>query len=129
MSFSLNKAHVLGMIGTDPETKTIKTGKRVSAFNVATSHNWKKGDEWQEETTWHRVVAWELSDKMLQLLTKGTRVMVVGRIMNRKYKNENGEERQSSQILMEEVIPLGRSEKRAQPVPPKVSESNDDIPF
>lgn len=137
MAINLNKAMILGVIGKDPETKVIASGKKVTTFSVATSHSYKKGEEWVNNTTWHRIVAWEVSQRTLELLTKGSKVHVMGRIENRSYKDSTGQDRIISEIISEEIIPLGKTIPTNKPqAPTQQTQSpasrvppDDDIPF
>ncbi len=76
MSRSVNKAIIIGNLGSDPEIRTTPSGTRVTTFSVATNRRWQnRSGELQEETQWHRVVAWErLAEIAEQYLKKGNRV-------------------------------------------------------
>ncbi|HLL46633.1 MAG TPA: single-stranded DNA-binding protein, partial [Longimicrobiaceae bacterium] len=80
MSRSLNKAIIIGNLGSDPEIRTTAGGTRVANFNVATSRSWTGRDgQQQEKTEWHKIVAWEkLADVAERFLKKGERVYIEG---------------------------------------------------
>jgi len=52
---SVNKVILVGRLGKDPETKFLQTGVQITTFSLATSENFKKGDDWQEKTEWHNI--------------------------------------------------------------------------
>ena len=134
---SMNVSYLLGYVGKEPETRATQSGKMVTVFNMATEQSWKKGEEWQRQTTWHRIIGWELSDYVLKGISKGSQVMVQGRISNREYKDEKGETRMVSEIVAEKVIPLNPAPPKQvaapdpppKPKPPYTPPPDDDIPF
>ena len=134
---SINVSYLLGYVGKEPETRATQSGKMVTVFNMATEQSWKKGEEWQRQTTWHRIIGWELSDYVLKGISKGSQVMVQGRISNREYKDEKGETRMVSEIVAEKVIPLNPAPPKQvaapdpppKPKPPYTPPPDDDIPF
>lgn len=134
---SMNVSYLLGYVGKEPETRATQSGKMVTVFNMATEQSWKKGEEWQRQTTWHRIVGWELSDYVLKGISKGSQIMVQGRISNREYKDEKGETRMVSEIVAEKVIPLNPAPPKQvaapdpppKPKPPYTPPPDDDIPF
>lgn len=105
MPRSLNSVHLLGHLGGDAETKHTTSGVAVSNFSMATSRRVKRGEEWTDETDWHRVVAWRV-ENLAPYLTKGKAVFVAGRLQTRKYE-KNGETRYATEVVAEEIILLG----------------------
>lgn len=109
MSRSLNKATIIGNLGTDPEVRSTNTGTRVATLSVATSRRWtSRSGEQQEKTEWHRVVCW---DKMAEIceryLKKGDRVYIEGRIEYRQWEGQDGQTRYTTEIRAMEMIMLG----------------------
>jgi single-strand DNA-binding protein len=85
MSRSLNKALLIGNLGSDPELRTTGDGTKVAGFSVATNRSWTDRDgQPQERTEWHRIVAWtNLADIAEKYLKKGDRVYIEGEIQYR----------------------------------------------
>lgn len=106
MSRGLNRAELIGNLGQDAEQRFTQAGKAVSNFSVATTRGVKKGDQWEDETEWHRVTLWD-SEKVQPYLTKGTRVYVSGRLQTRKWQDANGQDRYQTEIVASELILLG----------------------
>ena len=102
MSGSLNRATLIGNLGHDPEIRTTQTGGRVVTLSVATSESWKDDStgERRERTEWHRVVIFNdgLGKIAEQYLTKGAKVFVEGTIRTRKWKDQSGADRYSTEI-------------------------------
>ena len=109
MSRSLNKAMIIGNLGSDPEVRSTSSGTRVATLSVATSRRWndRSGQE-QERTEWHRVVAWDkLAEICEQYLSKGDRVYIEGRIEYRQWEGDDGRTRYTTEIRAREMIMLG----------------------
>lgn len=108
MGKSLNEAQIIGNLTRDPELKTTEKGTAVCTFAVATNRDWKTSTgEAKEETEFHRIVAWEkLAELCKQLLAKGTRVYIKGRIQTRKFTAADGVERESTEIVANDMIVL-----------------------
>jgi single-strand DNA-binding protein len=109
VSRSLNKAIIIGNLGSDPEIRTTGGGTRVANFSVATSRSWTGRDgQQQEKTEWHRIVAWDkLADIAERYLKKGERVYVEGEIEYRSYEDKDGVTKYSTEIRVREMIMLG----------------------
>lgn len=112
MSRSLNKAILIGNLGSDPEVRAVPSGARVANFNVATSRSWTGRDgQQQEKTEWHRIVAWEkLADIAEKYMHKGDRVYVEGEIEYRSYEDKDGVTKYITEIRAREMIMLGGRE-------------------
>ncbi len=108
MARSLNKALLIGNLGSDPEIRTIPSGARVAQFSLATSRRWNdKNGQSQEKTEWHRVVVWDkLVDIVEQYVKKGDRIYVEGEIEYRQYEKD-GVTKYSTEIRAREVLLLG----------------------
>lgn len=106
---SLNKAILIGRLGKDPEVKTMPNGELVANVSLATSETWKdKTGSKQERTEWHNLVFYRrLAEIVNQYLTKGSQVYVEGRIQTRKWKDKEGQDRYSTEIIVSEMQMLG----------------------
>lgn len=116
MSRSLNKAMIIGNLGSDPEVRSTSGGTRVATLSVATSRRWTDRDgQEQERTEWHRVVCWDrLAEICEQYLSKGDRVYIEGRIEYRQWEGDDGRTRYTTEIRGREMIMLGgRGDRRA----------------
>jgi len=84
---NFNQLTLVGFIGRDSETKTLKSGRQVTKFSVATKESWKAANgEWQEATEWCQVVAWGKGfEQMTPRLVKGAHVFVQGELNTREY--------------------------------------------
>jgi single-strand DNA-binding protein len=138
----LNKVTLIGNLGRDPELRYTQGGTAVLNFTLATTERWndREGGK-QERTEWHRVVVWgKQAEVCSNLLAKGKQVYVEGRIQSREWKDKEGGERRSYEIVANRVMMLGRREgeaagagaddSAAQPSESADPEySDDDIPF
>jgi single-strand DNA-binding protein len=133
MSRSVNKAIILGNLGRDPEIRTTSNGAKVVTFSVATNRRWKgKSGEMQDETQWHRIVAWDrLAEIVEQYLKKGDRIYVEGRLQYREWEDQNGQKRYTTEIVARELVMLGGRGEGAfetQKAPSYGGEDYDDFP-
>src|ERR1700752_3591154 len=101
MASSLNKVELIGRLGKDPEIKNLQNGSPVANFSVATSERWKdkRSGETQEKTEWHNIVIW--NEKTIEFvekyLTKGDLVRIEGKIQPRKWQDQDGKDRYSTE--------------------------------
>ena len=114
MSRSLNKAVLIGNVGSDPEIRTIGTGTRVAQFSLATSRNWTdQAGAKQEKTEWHRCVVWNsargsgLADVVEKYVKKGEKIYVEGEIEYRQWQDKDGQTRYTTEIKVKELMLLG----------------------
>jgi single-strand DNA-binding protein len=106
-SRSLNKVQLIGNITRDPEVKKTQSGGTVATFSIATNRSWKVDGEAKEEVEFHRIVAWDkLAELCEQLLTKGRKIYVEGRIQTRKYEDSTGQQKESTEIVIDDMILL-----------------------
>jgi single-strand DNA-binding protein len=113
VSRSLNKAILIGNLGSDPEIRTIPSGARVAQFSLATSRRWTdKNGQQQEKTEWHRIVVWDrLVDVVEKWVHKGDRLYVEGEIEYRQYQDKDGVTKYMTEIRAREIMMLsGRGE-------------------
>ena len=105
MAGSLNKVLLIGRLGNDPEIKQMSNGKNVARLSVATSETWKdkNSGERKEKTEWPRVVIFNegLVGVVQQYLKKGSQVYIEGQIQTTKYTDNNGQEKYSTQIILQ----------------------------
>lgn len=105
---SLNKVMLVGNLTRDPDLRHTPNGKPVTSFGVATNRRWKnETGELQEETEFHTVVVWgKLAEVVPQILKKGHRVFIEGRLRTRSWEGQDGIKRQRTEVVMENFIPL-----------------------
>lgn len=104
MSHCVNKVIILGNLGADPVIRKTQDGRSVANFSVATSETWKNKltNERKERTEWHRVVIFNegLCTLLERFARKGTRIYLEGHIQTRKWKDKDGQERYTTEILV-----------------------------
>lgn len=106
----INKAIIVGNLGRDPEIRYASNGSAIASITVATSEQWKDKNtgEKQERTEWHRISAFgRLAEIMGEYLKKGSQVYVEGRIQTRKWQDQNGQDRYTTEIVANELQMLG----------------------
>jgi len=105
MAGSLNKVLLIGRLGNDPEIRTTQDGRSVVSFSLATSDTWrdKNTNERKERTEWHRVVIFNegLSKIVEQYVKKGSRVYLEGQLQTRKWQDQSGQERYTTEIVLQ----------------------------
>jgi single-strand DNA-binding protein len=97
---TINKAIIIGNVGKDPEVRFSASGSPVANFSVATTEKWtdKQGQK-QEQTEWHRIVAFgKVAEIVQKYITKGSKVYIEGKIKTRKWKDINGQDRYTTEI-------------------------------
>ena len=97
----VNKVILVGTLGKDPETKSFPNGGSITQFSIATSEAWvdKASGERKEQTEWHRIVLNNrLGEIAQQYLRKGSKVYIEGSLRTRKWTDQNGQERYSTEI-------------------------------
>ncbi|MBI4464441.1 MAG: single-stranded DNA-binding protein [Acidobacteria bacterium] len=109
MARSVNKVILVGHLGKDPDVSYTSSGQALAKFSLATNRRSKdKSGEWKDETDWHNIVAWGKTAEFCgQYLTKGRLVYVEGRIQNRTWEDKEGNKRYATDIVANDVIPLG----------------------
>lgn len=104
MAGSVNKVILVGNLGRDPEIRSMQNGGRVANLSLATSENWKdrNSGERRERTEWHRVVIF--NENLVRLcesyLRKGSKVYLEGSIETRKWQDQGGQERYTTEIVL-----------------------------
>lgn len=114
----INKAIILGRIGQDPETRYTQNGDAVTTLSVATSEKWKDKNtgETKEVTEWHRVVLWrKLGEIAGEYCRKGGQVYIEGKLTTRKWQDQNGNDKYTTEIVADEMQLIGGKQESAQP--------------
>lgn len=124
MARSLNKVQLIGNLTRDPELRYTPQGTAVCTFGVATNRQWTtESGEKKEDAEFHRVVAWnKLAEICSQLLTKGRKVFVEGRLQSRTWTGQDGQQRTTVEIVISDMIILD-SRREGQEVEFNVPES------
>lgn len=107
---SVNKAILIGNLGTDPEVRVTPAGDAVCTLRIATSEQWKDkaSGERREATEWHRVVLYRrLAEIARDYLRKGSQVYVEGSLRTRKWQDREGQARYTTEIEADELTMLG----------------------
>jgi len=136
MAFSLNKIMLIGRLGRDSETRFTTNNVSVTNFTLATDYGYKgKNGDWVNETTWHNIVSFNLSDYFKDNLKKGRKFYVEGRLSKRDYTDKDGIKRYNTEVITDKLIPLeptsesASTEETETNAGPTVSNDNDDLPF
>lgn len=105
---SLNKVQLIGNLTRDPELRYTPQGSAVCTFSIATNRQWTTDSgEKREEADFHRIVSWnKLAEICSQLLSKGRRVYIEGRLSNRSFTGQDGAQRQITEIVAHDMIIL-----------------------
>lgn len=109
-SRSLNKVLLIGNLTRDPELRYTPQGTAVCTFSLATNRTWTPSDggETQEATEFHRLVAWaKLAEICSQILYKGRRVFIEGRLQTREWTDAEGRPRTTTEVVVDNMIALG----------------------
>ncbi len=128
-SRSLNKVMLIGNLTRDVEVRYTPSGTAVATFGLATNRSWSAGEsgERQEEVQFHRIVAWsKLADICGQLLFKGRKIFIEGRLQTRKFTGQDGQQREITEIVAENMMILDtRTRDGGMPAP---NEQEVDVP-
>lgn len=137
----VNKVFLLGNLARDPESRTLQGGSRVANITVATSEQWRDQatGERKERTEFHRVVIFNerLAEIAEKYLRKGSKVYIEGALQTRKWTDNSGQERYTTEIVLQrhrgELVLLDvasrQDEARSAPAPRSRSSLDDDIPY
>jgi len=108
----INKVILVGNLGADPEVRTLENGTKVARLSVATNENYQdKAGEWQKITEWHNVTAWRgLAERSEKYMKKGQMVYVEGKLSTRKWQDQNGNDRYSTDVVARILRSLERRE-------------------
>tara|TARA_R110002110_G_scaffold415835_1_gene657181 strand:- start:12832 stop:13335 length:504 start_codon:yes stop_codon:yes gene_type:complete len=106
MSKGVNKVILIGNLGADPETRYMPSGGAVTNINIATSESWKdkQTGQPQERTEWHRVIFFNrLAEVVGEYLRKGSKIYVEGQLRTRKWTDQAGVDRYTTEIVAREM--------------------------
>lgn len=147
---SINKVILVGNLGADPRINTTQSGSKVVTLSVATSDSWKDKitGERKDRTEWHRVVVFnsQLAEIAERYLRKGSKVYLEGQLQTRKWEDNNGQERYTTEIVLQnytstlvmldgrgeqgsDVFSGGPSSSGWDSSPSTAADLDDDIPF
>jgi len=143
---SLNKVMLIGNLGRDPETRYSADGKSIVNISLATTNHWKDRatGEKKELTEWHRIVFFNrLAEIAGEYLKKGSQIYLEGQIRTRKWKNKDGLDQYTTEIVANEMTMLGsrnvpsdqnfKPEETSSSTSEQTSSTNDDfhddVPF
>ncbi|RKD56691.1 single-strand binding protein [Rhizobium sp. WW_1] len=105
MAGSVNKVILIGNLGADPEIRRTQDGRPIANLNIATSETWRdrNSGERKEKTEWHRVVIFNegLCKVAEQYLKKGAKVYIEGALQTRKWQDQNGQDKYSTEIVLQ----------------------------
>lgn len=105
MAGSVNKVILVGNLGRDPETRNAQSGAKIVNLTIATSESWndRASGERKERTEWHRVVIFNerLADVAERFLRKGRKVYLEGQLQTRKWTDQSGQERYTTEIVLD----------------------------
>lgn len=131
MARGINKVILVGNLGADPETRYTASGSAVTNIRVATSESWrdKQSGEMQERTEWHRVVFFNrLAEIAGEYLRKGRQVYIEGSLRTRKWQDQAGQDRYSTEVIANEMQMLGGREGESASPPPQSGGFRDSKP-
>ena len=106
--YSLNRVMLIGNLTRDPEVRTTPSGQQVASFALATNRRWTtQQGETQHATEFHEIVVWgKLAEIASQVLTKGKKAYIEGRLQTRSWEAPDGAKRQRTEIIAENLIAL-----------------------
>lgn len=99
---------LVGNVTRDPELRFLPSGQAMASFGIAVNRRWqnRQTQAWEEETSFFDVVAWaSLAENTVESVTKGTRVVVTGRLSQRSWENDAGEKRSKVEVVADEIAP------------------------
>jgi len=104
---SINRVFLVGLLGSTPEVHHTATGKPYCRLSLATTHSFKRGDEWVEDTDWHTVVCWDHQAMYVsQYLGKGDACAIEGRLSTHSYDDAQGVRHKVVEVVAEHVTIL-----------------------
>jgi len=140
MARGINKVILIGNIGQDPEVRFTPNGAAVANLSLATSDSWldKNSGQRQERTEWHRVVLFNKTAEIAQqYLKKGSKVYIEGRLQTRKWQDQSGQDKYSTEVIANDMQMLdspsgqqqGGYQQQAQQAQQQASNLDDEIPW
>ena len=143
----INRVTLIGRLGKDPEIRNLEGGSTVARFSLATSESYmdKASNNWTEQTEWHNIVLWrDLAKRAEQSLRKGYLIFLEGKITYRQWKDQDGKDRYTTEIVANSFRIINKSEQHNdnhtaetqathtpafQPSVPQDNGGDDDLPF
>ena len=110
MARGVNKVIIVGNLGNDPDTRYMPSGSAVTNLSVATNESWKdkQTGEQKDRTEWHRVAMFgRLAEIAAEYLRKGSQVYIEGKLRTRKWQDQSGNDRWTTEIIADEMQMLG----------------------
>lgn len=110
MARGVNKVIIVGNLGNDPDTKYMPSGSAVTNLSVATNESWKdkQTGEQKDRTEWHRVAMFgRLAEIAAEYLRKGSQVYIEGKLRTRKWQDQQGNDKYTTEIIADEMQMLG----------------------
>ncbi|MGB5366912.1 MAG: single-stranded DNA-binding protein [Polyangiales bacterium] len=147
MAEGLNRVTLIGNLGADPELKYTQSGQGVLRLRLATTESYmNRANERQQRTDWHTVIVWgKRGEALNNILSKGRSICVEGRIQYRQWEDKDGNKRNSTEIVAQNIVLLGSGRGRDSSAPdefggggggggggsapPTDDFGDDDIPF
>jgi single-strand DNA-binding protein len=105
-----NRVQLIGNAGNDPVIKNFEGGKKLANLTIATNDSYKndKGER-VDQTEWHTVVAWGKTAEIIEkFVTKGKQIAIDGKLTHRSYEDKNGEKRYITEVVVSEIMLLGK---------------------
>ncbi len=100
-----NRVQLIGNLGVDPKMKKFESGKLMARFTLATTNVRKVDGKFIKDTQWHNITAWDKNASIVEdNLTKGSEVVIQGRVVNNVYKDKDGITRKASEIIAESLL-------------------------
>lgn len=121
MSRGINKVILVGNLGQDPDIRYASNGNAVANITIATSEQWtdKQSGNKQEKTEWHRVVMFNrLAEVARDYLKKGSHVYIEGKLQTRKWQDQQGQDRYTTEIIASEMQMLNSASGTQKPTQP-----------
>lgn len=109
-----NKVNLIGRLGSNPEVRTMSSGKIMAKFSLATTESYKndKGEK-TTETQWHNIIAWGSPARVIEkYVKKGQEIALEGKLTTRNYEDKNGIKRYVSEVVVNDVLLLGGAKEK-----------------
>ncbi len=145
MASDINRVILIGRMVKDPELRYTQSGASVASFSIANNRSYSVGGDRKEFTSFFNCIAWgKLGETIAQYCKKGQRIAIEGRLQQRSWDDQNGNKRQTVEVVVENFqfltakqghdapgddMPMGSGGDPGPPAPPDNPFSDDDIPF
>lgn len=107
-----NSVRLLGNLGANPEVKELSNGRKLAKLNLATNESYKDAEGNKvTETQWHNLVAWgKTAEYATKYLTKGSKIAIEGKLINRNFNDKDGNKRYMTEIYVNEILNISTKE-------------------